>query len=90
MMFSAWGPTMTFYRLLPAIGSAVLEDKAEIDCLNAQPTSLVLPPEAVDRLRATAATIVIDSPEFKRLLKDVGAMIAPGIQPAPMQPGVKQ
>ena len=52
-----------------------LKDKAERDYLNQQPTSFVLPPEAVDRLRAAAGTIIMDSPEFKRLLKDVGAKI---------------
>ena len=50
-----------------------LKDKAELDYLNQQPTSFVLPAEAVDRLRAAAGTIIMDSPEFKRLLKDVGA-----------------
>jgi NTE family protein len=52
-----------------------LKDKAELDYLNQQPTSFVLPPEAVDRLRAAAGTIIMDSPEFKRLLKDVGAKV---------------
>ncbi len=52
-----------------------LKDKAELDYLNLQPTSFVLPAEAVDRLRAAATTIIMDSPEFKRLLKDVGATI---------------
>jgi NTE family protein len=58
----------------------MLKDKAERDYLNQQPTSFVLPPEAVDRLRAAAATIIMDSPEFKRLLKDVGARI---VAPSP-------
>jgi NTE family protein len=52
-----------------------LKDKAELDYLNQQPTSFVLPPEAVDRLRAAAGTIIAESPEFQRLLKDVGAKI---------------
>ena len=52
-----------------------LKDKAELDYLNRQPTSFVLPVEAVDRLRAAAGTIIAESPEFKRLLKDVGATI---------------
>ena len=54
-----------------------LKDKAELDYLNQQPTSFVLPPEAVDRLRAAAGTIIMGSPEFQRLLKDVGAKIVP-------------
>jgi NTE family protein len=52
-----------------------LKDKSELDYLNQQPTSFVLPPEAVDRLRAAAGTILMDSPEFQRLLTDVGARI---------------
>jgi NTE family protein len=52
-----------------------LKDKAELDYLNQQPTSFVLPPEAVDRLRAAAGKIIVESPEFQRLLKDVGATI---------------
>jgi NTE family protein len=54
-----------------------LKDKAELAYLNEQPTSFVLPPEAVDRLRAAAGTIIADSPEFKRLVKDVGGRIVP-------------
>ncbi len=57
------------------VSFAALKDKAESDYLNLQPTSFVLPPEAVDRLRAAAATIIMASPEFKRLLKDTGATI---------------
>ena len=57
------------------VSFAMLKDKAELDYLNKQPTSFVLPPEAVDRLRAAAGTIIQDSPEFKRLLKDVGATV---------------
>ena len=52
-----------------------LKDKAELDYLNQQPTSFVLPAEAVDRLRAAAGTILMDSPDFQRLLKDVGARV---------------
>ncbi len=52
-----------------------LPDAAEREYLNQQPTSFVLPDEAVDRLRAAAGTIIMASPEFQRLLKDVGARI---------------
>jgi NTE family protein len=34
-----------------------------------------LPPEAVDRLRAAAGKIVLDSPDFQRYLKDMGERI---------------
>ena len=57
------------------VSFAALKDKAEFDYLNRQPTTFVLTAEAVDRLRAAAATIIWESPEFKRLLKDVGARI---------------
>jgi len=43
--------------------------------LNQQSTSFVLSVEAVDRLRAAAGTIIMASPEFQRLLKDVGARV---------------
>jgi len=57
------------------VSFAALKDKAEFDYLNLQPTTFVLPPEAVDRLRAAPGTIIMDSPEFKRLLKDLGATL---------------
>lgn len=60
----------------------MLKDKTELAYLNQQPTSFVLPAEAVDRLRAAAGTILMDSPEFKRLLKDVGARVVSAAAPA--------
>ena len=57
------------------VSFAKLPDAKERDYLNLQPTSFVLPPEAVDRLRAAAGTIILASPEFQRLLKDFGAKI---------------
>jgi len=59
------------------VSFAALPDKAERDYLNQQPTSFVLPAEAVDRLRAAAGTIIQASPEVQRLLKDTGAKIVP-------------
>jgi NTE family protein len=60
-----------------------LQDKAEFDYLNQQPTTFVLPPEAVDRLRAAAGTIITASPEFQRMLKDAGVKVvgAPTVAP---------
>ena len=52
-----------------------LEDKAEVEYLNNLPTSFVLPPEAVDRLRAAAKTIILSSTEFQQLLKGAGAKL---------------
>ena len=57
------------------VSFARLKDKPELDFLNSQPTTFVLTPEAVDRLRAAAGTIISQSPEFQRLLKDVGARV---------------
>jgi NTE family protein len=57
------------------VSFSALKDPAELAYLNQQPTSFVLPDEAVDRLRAAAGTIITGSPEFQRLLKDVGARI---------------
>jgi len=66
------------------VSFAVLQDKAERDYLNLQPTSFVLPAEAVDRLRAAAGTAIAVSPEFQRLLKDLGArVVADPSAPAP-------
>jgi len=59
------------------VSFAQLKDNAEREYLNQQPTSFVLPPEAVDRLRAAAGTIILANPEFQRLLKDLGATIVP-------------
>jgi NTE family protein len=61
-----------------------LKDAAERDFLNQLPTTFVLTDEAVDRLRAAAGTIIMDSPEFQRLLKDLGAKIV--AQPTPLKP----
>jgi len=57
------------------VSFAALPDAKEREYLNQQPTSFVLTPEAVDRLRAAAGTIIFASPEFQRLLKDVGATV---------------
>jgi len=57
------------------VSFAALADPVERAYLNQQPTSFVLPAEAVDRLRKAAGTIIEASPEFQRLLKDVGARV---------------
>jgi NTE family protein len=57
------------------VSFAMLPDAAERLFLNQQPTSFVLTPEAVDRLRTAAGTIIQASPEFQRLLRDVGAKV---------------
>ena len=57
------------------VSFAALNDKEERAFLNELPTSFVLKDEEVDRLRAAAAKIVLDSPDFQRLLKDAGARV---------------
>jgi NTE family protein len=48
-------------------------DRAEREYLNSLPTSFVLTDEQVDRLRAAAGAAMRESPEFKRLLRDLSA-----------------
>ncbi len=67
------GPEAEIYAI--DVSFAALPDAAERAYLNQQPTSFVLPAEAVDRLRAAAGTIILASPEFERLLKDVGGKV---------------
>jgi NTE family protein len=57
------------------VSFAALKDPAERAFLNRQPTTFVLTDDAVDRLRAAAGTIIAESPEFQRLLKDLGAKV---------------
>ena len=66
-------PDTTIYVI--DVSFAALRDKAEFDYLNELPTSFYLPPEAVDRLRAAAGKAIMLSPDFQRLLKDLGAII---------------
>lgn len=53
-----------------------VEDKEERDYLNNLPTSFVLEPEQVDRLRSSARQILLQSPEFQRLMHDLNATVA--------------
>jgi len=58
------------------VSFAVLKDSAERDYLHRLPTSLVLPSEAVDRLRAAARTAILESPAIRRLMKqDIARMV---------------
>lgn len=77
------GPNADIYAI--DVSFPQLKDKAEEEYLNAQPTSFALPDEAVDRLRAAAGTIISASPEFQRLLRDVGATMseAPAVAGGP-------
>ena len=66
-------PEIDLYAVDVSFGA--LRDKAELDYLNQLPTSFSLPDEAVDRLRAAAARIILELPEFQRLLNETGARV---------------
>ncbi|MDM0037014.1 patatin-like phospholipase family protein [Variovorax sp. J22P271] len=78
------GPDAEIYAI--DVSFAALKDKAELAYLNQQPTTFVLPDVAVDRLRAAAGTIMADSPEFRRLLRDVGGTLVPAPAAGPPRP----
>ena len=79
------GPDTRLYAI--DVSFPQLKDPAEFAYLNDLPTSFVLTPEAVDRLRAAAGTILLDSPDFQRLLKDIGAKVV--TDPANPTPATK-
>jgi NTE family protein len=68
-------PTAEIYAI--DVSFAALKGDPEFEYLNSLPTSFSLPDEAVDRLRAAAGRIIMASPDFQRLLKDVGITIMP-------------
>lgn len=54
-----------------------LQDPDERAYLNNLPTSFVLAPEQVDRLRSSAKAIILNSTEFQRLMRDLSLNIIP-------------
>jgi NTE family protein len=56
------------------IGFEQIADPKERSYFLNLPTSFVLKPEEVDRLRAIAATLMLQSEEYQRLLKTLGAV----------------
>jgi NTE family protein len=58
-----------------------LPDLEEQDYFNSIPTSLYLPEEQVDRLRAVAATLLYNDKDFRKLVNDLGGRI-PRVDPA--------
>jgi NTE family protein len=52
-----------------------LKDKSERDFLNQLPTSFILSEESVDRLRAAAGRLVLDSPDLRAALRDAGLRV---------------
>jgi NTE family protein len=49
-----------------------LQDKSERDYLNQLPTSFHLSNDAIDRLRAAARTLILNSPDLQQALSDEG------------------
>ena len=68
------------------VSFSALKDKGERAYLNQLPTTFVLPDEAVDRLRAAAKKLIVESPDFQRVLKDAGARMVPAAAGASPQP----
>ena len=56
------GPDIELFLI--DVSLAALDDKAEFDYLNNLSTALALPDEAIDRLRAAAQRIIVNSPDF--------------------------
>jgi len=75
------GPDAEIYTI--DVSFSALADRKEREYLNQQPTTFVLPPEAVDRLRAAAGKVIQSSPEFARLLKDLDARVVEGSKAGP-------
>ncbi|MFM0646544.1 patatin-like phospholipase family protein [Paraburkholderia bryophila] len=86
--YVANAPNADMYVIDVSFGA--LKDRAEYDYLNQLPTSFHLPDEAVDRLRAAAGRLIIDSPEFQQMLKDAGARVAnEPVSPTPVERAAK-
>jgi len=65
------GREIEFYPI--QIQFADLADTAERRFCDSQPTSFTLSADAVDRLRKAASTLLRQSPEYQRLLRDLNA-----------------
>jgi hypothetical protein len=82
VMSASRTPDATIYAM--DVSFAELADKGEKPYLNELPTSFSLPPDAVDRLRATAGQMA--SPDFQRLIEDIGGKLEVDLPPASRQP----
>jgi NTE family protein len=60
---------------LVEVGFNALQDRAEQLEYADIPTALQLPEDTVDRLREVAGRILYSSPEFKKLVRDLGGEI---------------
>ena len=65
-------PSTDIYTI--EVSFQALRDQAERDYLNDLPTTFVLPEASIDRLRAAAAKIILESPDLREVLKMAGAV----------------
>jgi NTE family protein len=65
---------LDFYMI--HLNFAALPDKAERDYFYTIPTTLSLPQKQVDRLRDVAARLLYASPDFQRLVADMGGRVS--------------
>jgi len=63
-----------------------LKDRSERAFLNQLPTSFALSGEAVDRLRAAAAKLVLESSDLRVALKDAGLRVIERSDRVPLMP----
>lgn len=86
MAYIANAPDASIYTV--DVSFAALKDPDERDYLNQLPTAVYLPDEAIDRLRAAALTLILDSPQFEQMLKDAGAhlVVQPAAEPSATTP----
>ena len=64
-------PAPRFYFIDISLRSIV--DESERNTFNSIPTALTIDHQAVDQLRAIARKLLLDSPDFKQLVTDLGA-----------------
>ena len=67
-------PSTDIYTI--EVSFQALRDKSEREYLNQLPTTFVLPDESIDRLRAAAATIILESPDLREVLKGAATRVA--------------
>ena len=63
----------------PVVTPAHFDESGNVACVVAgRRRFTLLAPEQVDHLREAAAKVLIESPEFQRLLRDIGGRVGPG------------
>ena len=68
-------PKLTLHTM--DVSFEAIKDSNERDRFMNMPTSFVLPPDDVDRLREIGARLLRESPDFQELLREWGGTAAP-------------